>query len=367
MNLKELRTMKKGNLKILITGACGVTSRSVIRSLLSSHFFSNCTFIGTDICENVYGLYEHLFDRIYRVPNYKSPKYQEVMVKIITNENIDAAIIIPELEVIEWAKYKFPTKYIIPPLGFCERVINKANLYEYLQGSGFVPKYDILSREDILNKKTPTSINLPFWMRDFSSGSTSGKGALRINTIDEAWAWAIINSNINNFMVTELLPGRNFACHLLYYKNQIIKIASYERLEYFMAKIVPSGITGNISKGKLVNNPEIVEVSSKAISLICEATKEEMNGIVAVDLKSDQQEKPFITEINIRHVAATSSFALAGFNLSEYHLLLALDELSNIPILKENTYPENNLIIRDIDGNPIWIESFTELKIGEYR
>ena len=55
--------------KILVTGACGVTSRSVVRSLMSSPIFGGrCEFVGTDVCHLEYGIYEGLYDKVYKVP-----------------------------------------------------------------------------------------------------------------------------------------------------------------------------------------------------------------------------------------------------------------------------------------------------------
>ncbi len=360
-----MRTLN--NLKILITGACGVVSRSVIRSLKKSSYFVNATYIGTDTCENIYGLHEGLFNRIYKVPGLNSNNYKEIMTNIIVDEKIDVALIIPELEVLEWAINKYPTSYLIPSLNFCKSVINKASLYKILENSSFVPKFEILSRQEILAGHITKFNSYPIWIRDYSPGSDSGKGALKINNVEEAKCWSLLNSNINDFLLTEFLPGGNYACLLLYENGKILKIASYERLDYFMATVAPSGITGNICKGRLINDEKIVEVASKAINIICTKWNEKMNGLVAVDLKADSDGNPYITEINIRHVAATSAFASANFNLAEYQLLLTLGKTELIDSTLEKLYPKDNLILRDIDGTPLWLEHYKEIDIGEYK
>lgn len=349
--------------KVLITGACGVTSRAVVRALKKSKYFSDTTYIGTDICENLYGIYEGLYKKVYKVPLYNSEDYPEVMSRIIKKEKIDAAIIIPEPEVLIWSANEFPVKYIVPPLKFSETVINKASLYKILKNSGWVPEFEILSREEIFHGNTGKFSEYPLWIRDFSMGSTSGKGALKISSAEEAKAWVIINAGIDQFMLSEYLPGGNYACHLLYDHGELLKVASYERLKYFLHKVAPSGITGNISRGRLINNKKITDISIQAVQKICNIHKEKMHGIVAVDLKGDHNNRPYITEINIRHVAATSSFADAGFNLAEYHLLLSFEHRDLLDPILEKKYPEKNLILRDIDGIPVWIPEHKELEI----
>ena len=165
-------------------------------------------------------------------------------------------------------------------------------------------------------------------------------------------------------MLSEYLPGRNFACHLLYDRGKIVKIACYERTEYFMARTAMSGITGNISKGRLINDDRLVIAANKAVQVILQKTNETMHGIVAVDFCESTDDKPMITEINLRHVAATYSFAAAGFNLSEAQLLLTLGRREELGP-EEATYPERNMILRDIDGAPIWLSDYKELAVGD--
>lgn len=51
-------------MKILITGACAVSARSVLRSLKMSKFFKDAEFIGWDMCNLLYGVYAGAFDEL---------------------------------------------------------------------------------------------------------------------------------------------------------------------------------------------------------------------------------------------------------------------------------------------------------------
>lgn len=352
-------------MNILITGACGVTSRSIVRSLLCSEKFKNSNFIGTDICENIYGLYEGLYSAIYKVPNVTEQGYKELMQEIILKEKVDAAIIIPEPEVLFWSLNYFKVQYIVPPPKFSQSAINKLNVYELLSGENLVPQYTIIGSDEIRKKTFVNPVGYPCWIRDFAEGSTSGKGAFKARNKEQMNAWMTINHGIQRFMLSEYLPYRNYACHLLYNKGTLMKVGIYERLEYFMKHIVVSGISGNISRGKLINNELVKNNSIKAVDRICKKNEETMHGLVAVDLKEDKNKNPLITEINIRHVAATSAFASAGFNLTEFQLLCALNRTSEIDEEIEKIYPIDNLILRDIDGLPIWLPKYKHLEIGE--
>ena len=89
-----------------------------------------------------------------------------------------------------------------------------------------------------------------------------------------------------------------------------------------------------------------------------------MRGLIAVDFREDVAGNPLITEINIRHVAFTSAFAAAGFNLVEAQIFATLGQPECTGPL-DTMFPPRNLILRDIDGLPLWIEDHTDLKVGE--
>lgn len=350
-------------MRVLITGACGVTSRAVVRSLRISPKFQALHLVGTDICENPYALYEGLLDRIYRVPRVTDPGYHPLMEEICRRERLEAAIVIPELEVLYWARARLPIPAALPPSGFCQIAVSKQRLYEALIGTGLAPEFRICARAELLDAPA-RDWRLPCWIRDFAEGSSSGKGSLLAHNAEELRAWAVLNSGTRNFMLSDYLPGRNFACHLLYDRGRIVKVASYERMEYFMARTAVSGVTGNISKGRLVNDARLEKAADAAIAAILKQTGETMHGIVAVDFREAASGDPLVTEINLRHVAATYSFAAAGFNLAEAQLLLTLgrtDELGP----REATFPKRNMIFRDIDGAPVWLAEYEEPAVGK--
>jgi phosphosulfolactate phosphohydrolase-like enzyme len=121
-----------------------------------------------------------------------------------------------------------------------------------------------------------------------------------------------------------------------------------------MDRTVVSGVSGNISRGALVNADDAEDVADRAVRAICAGTGEVMNGLVAVDLREDAGGRPMVTEINLRHVAATWAFARAGHNMVEAQILLALgrrDEIGPVRL----TFPPRNAILRDIDGPPVWV------------
>ncbi|MBD5294693.1 MAG: hypothetical protein HDS25_00015 [Bacteroides sp.] len=352
-------------MKILITGACAVSARSVLRSLRLSDLFKDAEFIGWDMCSLLYGVYAGEFHKLYKVPAVSDSTYRQVAQRILDIENPDAVIVVPEVEVLYWAQSPFNIPHIVPPAKFSELVISKERLFDALAGTGLVPEYRNIPSSEIMDPDFENPLGYPVWIRDGAAGTASAKGAFKAENIDELQAWVKINSHTTHFQLSQYLPGRNLGCFCLYKDGKLIKMAQAERIEYIMSKVAVSGITGNTSKGKLLNEDKICETAIKALDLLSDKTKERMNGLVVIDMKEDENGNPIITEINIRHVAFSSSFAMAGQNISEAQLLLALDRENEIRGAVRIDYPKDNLMLRDVDGAPIYITHCHELKPGE--
>lgn len=357
--------MKK--IKILITGACGVTSRSLVRALQKSEIFNNkCIFIGTDICNLIYAPYEGLYERVYYVPPFNASNYQEVMQKIIDENEIEYAFIIPEPEALFWSENPFNVKFMRIPPKFGKEVLSKRRLYENLKNTGLTPIFQVLDKEALFKDESSIKIDYPLWIRDYSEGTTSGRGSLLAHTHSELKAWIELNNSVNTFMLAEFLPGRNLACFLSYNNGELLQYGVAERIQYVMSKVSVSGVTGNTSYGRLLNDEKVFQFSKKSVEIILEKTKEAMNGLVVVDLKEDSLGDPLITEINLRHVAFTSTFANAGLNFCESQLLCLIGEPEKISIRGTKEFPKDNAMLRDVDGLPLYIENYKMPEIGDY-
>ena len=352
-------------MKVIITGACAVSARSVLRSLKVSELFKDAEFIGWDMADNLYGLYEGLFNRVYKVPCVQNESYRDIVEKILNKEKPDAVIVVPEVEVLYWSKNPFNVPHLVPPANFCELAISKRKLFNLLKDSNLVPESYEIEKTKILSEDFVAPLSYPLWIRDSAAGTASGKGSFAAHNIEELRAWVMINTGIDQFQLSQFLPGSNYGCFCLFYKGRLMKIAIAERINYIMAKVAVSGITGNTSKGRLLNDDNVKHVALDTIDKVAKFTNTKMHGLVVVDMKCDENNNPKVTEINIRHVAFSSSFANAGFNLSEAHLLCTLRWLNKITPEIEKQYPQNNLLLRDVDGLPIYIENYQPLKIGE--
>lgn len=343
--------------KVLIMGIGGPTSRAIARSLKKYSTIESYNIIGADQNPLCLGLYERQYiDKSYLVPSATNPDYWETVNNIIAAEDIEVAIVQAEIEVEIWAhKYeqekKLPCPTLLPPYSLVKVLRNKAQMTSMLADTDFVPKTCFLDPSTAVDYAQINKIGYPCWIR--GAIGSSGMGALKLDSDDYLRPWININPDIDLFLISEYLPGRNLACKCLYNNGILVNCGCAERIEYIMAKVAPSGITGNTSYGRLINCPEAVDVSTKCIDHICKELNVKPHGVLTVDLKEDVNGRPLITEINVRNVAFTSSFAAAGINFAENMVLLSLGKEELIPTKGEFVFEDNLIFIRDVDGEPI--------------
>lgn len=353
-------------MKIIITGACAVSARNVLRSLKMSEKFKNATFIGWDMCSILYGVYSKEFERLYRVPAVSDPSYKDVVTEVLAIEKPDAVMVIPEVEVLYWAENPFDVPHLVPPAAFCELAISKRKLFKLLEGTNLVPLSADVGREEAFDDKYQMPIEYPVWVRDASAGTASGKGSFLAHNIKELRAWMEINEGIDLFQISEYCPGGNYGVLCLFENGQLLKVAIAQRLEYIMAKVAVSGITGNTSVGRFLNDESIKKNALDAIEIVCKATNSILNGVVVVDMKGDANGVAKVTEINIRYVAYNSCLASAGFNLAEFHLLTLLGRSGELSHEQEISFTADNRFLRDVDGLPVYVSHLKSIEVGKF-
>lgn len=352
-------------MKILITGVGGPTPRSFAIALKKYSFYKRFELIGTDINPLAVGLYQNeLFNTTYVVPPATSPDYWNAIEKIIADHQIDVAVILPELEVMEWSRRKMkqplPCKALIPDHSMAELLVDKSKMTDILKDLDIVPPSVTFSRDIENFDEVFQTLKGNFWVR--SSSGTSGLGSLKVEDEDSLKNWIQINPNVQQFLASQFLPGRNLACKLLYFNGKLLRTACAERVNYIMAKVAPSGITGNTSFGRLLNEPELVKEAIRAMDHLFDYTGAERHGFFTVDFKEDDNGKPYITEINVRHVAFTQCFAAGGANFCSDTVRLLTDDADFDLQYKMYEFEKDLIFLRDVDSLPILMKESELLK-----
>lgn len=343
-------------MKILITGVGGPTPRSFSISLKKYSFYKRFELFGTDINPFAMGLYQNeLFNKTFLVPSASSPNYWEAIETIIIENKIDIAIILPELEVMEWSRRKehgtLPCRALIPDYSMAELLVDKSKMTEILKDLDIVPPSVTFSR-DIQNfDEVFHVLKENFWVR--STNGTSGLGSLKVENEDSLKNWIQINPNVSQFIASKFLSGRNLACKMLYFNGKLLRTACAERVNYIMAKVSPSGITGNTSFGRLLNEPELVKEAKRAMDHLFEHTGADQHGFFTVDFKEDENGKPYITEVNVRHVAFSQCFAAGGANFASDTVRLLNEDPEFDLDYKMYEFEKDLIFLRDVDSLPI--------------
>lgn len=339
-------------INILVTGVGGPTPRSFVRSVMDSGCDAY-NFIGVDANPLAIGLYDTVsYSKTYLVPKANDENYWLEITKIIDFHNIEFAVILPEVEVVAWSKRKeyegLPCKALLSAYTPTAVLVDKKHLHNILNNKNYIPRYcTFLNGSE--SKELP--LDYPFWVR--GTVGSSGLGSLKINSEKELEEWMRINPLIKEFIASEYLPGRNLACKVLYIEGEMVRSACAERVAYIMSKIAPSGITGNTSFGRMINDKELVTIAEEAISSVFNHYQAKPNGIFTVDFKESAQGKPMITEINVRFVAFISSLAKAGANLPLDYLDANLNPTSFSFVYKHYEFPLGTIFLRDVDERPV--------------
>ena len=342
-------------MNILINGVGGPTPRSIAKSIRRYSQFDNVKLIGTDINSLAYGLYEDdLYDHTYLVPPAGHPDYWSAMGKIIKEHHIEMAMVHPENEVMAWSKRisdgEAPCKALLPSYKMSKLLVDKSKMTEVLKDSGLVPNSFVFDSDFQNFEGLEATLPYPFWVR--ATKGSSGLGSLKVENQKALKNWLHINPNVKRFIASTFLPGRNLAVKLLYYNGVLLRSASGERVNYIMSKVAPSGITGNTSFGRLLNEPNLVDKASKAMDLLFEHTKSVKHGFFTADFKEDEFGRPYITEINVRMVAFNMSFAAGGANFTEDIIKLLDNDQSFNKSYKMYEFDPGTIFLRDVDAEP---------------
>lgn len=343
-------------MNILITGVGGPTPRSFAIALKKYGNYKKYHLIGTDINPHSIGLYQkNLFDYSYIIPKAVEPNYWQAIETIISKHQIEYAIILPELEVEVWSKRqklaKLPCKALIPNASVVSTLVDKAKMTTVLNELGVVPQSYAFDPKKIKLSNVFDVLASPFWVR--STKGTSGLGSLKVDNLDSLKNWIQINPMISEFIASTFLSGRNLAVKLLYFNGKLVRSATAERVNYIMAKVAPSGITGNTSFGRLLNEPTLVKSAIKAMDVIFESANAAKHGFFTIDFKEDDKGASFITEINVRHVAFTQCFAAGGANFAEDTMRLLSEDTSFDQHYKMYEFEKDLIFLRDVDNLPI--------------
>ena len=345
---------------ILITGIGGLTPRSIAKTIRRNH--PGYKLIGIDVNKKAIGFFmKGLLDDYSVCPRCTDVEYFPFIERLVEEKGVDYALVQPESEIVEWGDYfekrgKFPCPVFMGCKSLSESLRDKAIMAELLKDTSFIPKTIKVTQENPRFEDVEKEIGFPCWIR--ATEGTGGLGSLKLENLSSYKSWLFINNQIPEFTVSEFLSGRHLANEMLYYNNEYVKGAALECVEYVMANIAPSHVTGNTAFGRFLNEDRVNKFCDDCVKYLCEKLNVPAHGILSFDLKEDKDGNMKVTEVNIRHMAYTGVMAQVGFDLIEDTIRVMEDgNANNVARDRYHHYDKPYVFFRDVDMEPIVLES----------
>lgn len=338
--------------KILVTGAGGSPSYNFIESLRHNPENEKFYIVGTDI--SPYHIELSNIDKRYVIPRFDDPKYLEILNTIIKKEKIDFVHSQPDGEVYFIAKNneKILTKTLFPDHKTIDICQDKMKFNKILKDNSLpVPEAYYIRNEKDLEEGLSEILksNEKAWLRAIRGAGS--KAALPIKNIYHAKAWIdywceMKGLSYDDFMISEFLPGKEYAFQSLWFNGELIASQARERVEYLFGHLMVSGQSSSPSVAVSVHNNEINETVYKVVKAI----DPNASGIFCADLKTNKNGQIVLMEINAGRFFTTSYFfSAAGCNMPYYYVRLGIDGKVDIPYTKFNNIPAGWHWVRMMD------------------
>ena len=333
--------------RILVLGAGGPAATNFIDAV--NQIEHDYTFIGAD--SSPYMLALSPLENKHLIPQSGLKGYYPRLTALIEEEQIDFVHPQPDAEVrsitqnpvaFEKAKTFLPDNDVIR---ICQ---DKEITYDRLSAAGV----SVPQSFEVTEKNITALLHLykKIWLR--ATEGAGSKAALPITSLLQAQGWLDYWDNkyirASQFMISEFLPGKEYAWQSLWHNGTLISSQARERVEYFAGNLAPSGQTSSPSVARTVTRDNLDQTGQAAVRAVAEVP----HGVFCVDLKENVQGVPCVTEINAGRFFTTSNFfAHAGLNMPAMYLELGLTgELQDRPGLTDNL-PDDLYWLRWIDCN----------------
>jgi carbamoyl-phosphate synthase large subunit len=185
------------------------------------------------------------------------------------------------------------------------------------------------------------------WVRARAGAGSRAALPVRAHEQATAWiAWWVDERGLqaSDFIVSEFLPGREFAYQSVWQDGELVAGQARERVEYLYGHLTPSGQTSTPAVARTVKDPRIDELAIQAVLAIDPRPQ----GAFCIDIKENAAGEPCVTEVNAGRFFTTSNFfAHAGLNMPDVLVRCALGERA--PRQASSPLPADLYWIRMVD------------------
>lgn len=293
-------------------------------------------------------------DAAYQVPLTSDPKYLEIINEIIHREQIEFVHSQPEQEVLFFSenKDKLNAKIFFPDIETIKICQDKMRFNTILRDLNMpVPESYMVTDEESLRISLDKILqnNEKAWVRAIRWAGS--KWALPVIEFEQAKSWIEYWAKMKwlgygDFMVSEFLPGAEYAFQSIWKDGELIMSQARERVEYLYGFLSPSGQSSTPSVAVTVHNEEV----NQAVERVVKAIDPRATWVFCADLKTDKNGKIMLMEINVGRFFTTSYFFSAAWcNMPYYYTKMAYGESLNYTGPKFNCIPAGWCWVRMVD------------------
>jgi len=339
---------KQADIKVLLTGAGGSASANVLDSLNRSQ--TKYWVVGADVSENRL----HLSKAPERclIPLASEPSYIERINLAIKEFGVDLLHVQPDPEVrrVSFQRTEVLADMFLPSDSAIQLAGDKARFADAMAASSVqVPESVGFSSADEAGAKIDELLTRHerVWIR--ARVGAGARASLPVSSSRQALNWiewwtTEKGMAIEQFMASEMLPGSEFAFQSVWQDGQLIVGQARERVEYLYGFLAPSGQSSTPAIARTVSNPEVNDLAVRAI----QALDHHPNGVYCVDIKTSEDGKPCVTEINAGRFFTTSNFfAAAGVNMPDMVMKAAMG--TKLPVIGLSPIEDDQYWIRNVD------------------
>lgn len=265
------------------------------------------------------------------VPRADDRAYARAICEVVDRYDVDVVLAQPDPDVLALGRLRteIHAATFLPPQPTLDLAADKAAATEAMDEAGVSVPFS-LGCDSIDDLRAAVdkvlAVRSKAWVRARRGAGSRAALPVRSPAQAEAWAhWWIDERGLDaaDFMVAELLPGREFAYQSVWCDGELVAGQARERVEYLYGHLTPSGQTSTPAVARTVDEADVDRTAQAAIRAIDAAP----HGTFCVDLKEDEDGRPCVTEINAGRFFTTSNFfAAAGLNMPELAVRIALGE-----------------------------------------
>jgi carbamoylphosphate synthase large subunit len=337
--------------RLLVMGAGSAGAENLIRSLRGAD--SSLVLLGCS--EDRFVLRHSAADTRYLVPAPGSQRFVPVLRRLIRESRVDLVIptIDRHVQALSNARADFRGRLVLPAARVIALCRDKYRLTTALRRHGVPAPATYPVREPDGVDEIFARLGWPsrVWCRPRTG--TCARGGAAVSTPDQARQWMAVWETmqgvpISAFTVAEYLPGREILCQSVWQRGRMVLANTFERLAYFGADNIPSGVTSLSSLARTVVEPGVVEVCRAAITAVASGS----SGAFSVDVKEDAHGRPHVTEINAGRffMAMTAFDSVLKHNIALTYVRLALRERVDFGDAYDAV--DDYYMVRDMDTEP---------------